>query len=124
VTVRDLLNPTSGLPSYAATPEYSDAVAASPHRSWDLEQIVRVALSAPGSQPGHFHHSNLGYWLLGAGLTESGYDIRWAGPPWRESAYGLGLMIDRGLGTFGHGGEGPGHTSAALIIPADNRSRR
>jgi CubicO group peptidase (beta-lactamase class C family) len=49
--------------------------------------------------------------------------------PWRRPGYGLGLMIDSGDGagdgdgwTAGHGGDGPGHRSAAFIAPATGRS--
>ena len=45
-----------------------------------------------------------------------------AGPPWREPGYGLGLMIDRGHGTVGHGGSGPGYGGAAFTTPASGRS--
>ncbi|MEV6081602.1 serine hydrolase domain-containing protein [Streptomyces sp. NPDC052069] len=100
----------------------------------------------------------------GAGLTETGYDTRWAGPagaawatpadlvrfltellerpllsvpslaamttvtpvaagpPWREPGYGLGLMIDGWHHTFGHGGSGPGYSSAAFVVPGLGRS--
>jgi len=45
-----------------------------------------------------------------------------AQPPWRRPAYGLGLMMDRELGTFGHGGAGPGYHAAAFIAPESGRS--
>jgi CubicO group peptidase (beta-lactamase class C family) len=43
-------------------------------------------------------------------------------PPWREPGYGLGLMIDSGLGIFGHGGGGPGYQAAAFTAPGAGRS--
>jgi hypothetical protein len=44
------------------------------------------------------------------------------GAPWRKPGYGLGLMIDGEYRTFGHGGSGPGYTSAAFITPEPGRS--
>jgi CubicO group peptidase (beta-lactamase class C family) len=43
-------------------------------------------------------------------------------PPWPDPGYGLGLVIDGELGTFGHSGDGPGYGSAAYIVPATGRS--
>lgn len=34
--------------------------------------------------------------------------------PWREPRYGTGVMIDPGLGLWGHGGSGPGYRSAVF----------
>lgn len=45
-----------------------------------------------------------------------------AGPPWQRPGYGLGLMIDPGLGVAGHGGDGPGFKAAAFT--AENGRRR
>lgn len=45
-----------------------------------------------------------------------------AHPPWRRPGYGLGLMVDSELGTFGHGGSGPGYNIAAFTGPASGRS--
>jgi D-alanyl-D-alanine carboxypeptidase len=44
-----------------------------------------------------------------------------AGAPWRAPEYGLGLMIDREYGVFGHSGGGPEYTSAAFIAPKKGR---
>ncbi|WP_051753586.1 serine hydrolase domain-containing protein [Streptosporangium amethystogenes] len=199
ITVRELLNHTGGLPDYATTAPYLDAVARRPDQPWGLERILTVALEDGRSARGRFRYSNLGYWLLGTlvedisgapleqtlaalvfgqagmrstffpasgtGLTGTGYDTRWAGPagaawatprdlvifltglldgsllsaqsltamtttvpvaaagpPWRKPGYGLGLMIDDEYRIFGHGGGGPGYTSAAMITPDRRRS--
>ncbi|MFJ9752792.1 serine hydrolase domain-containing protein [Streptomyces chartreusis] len=198
ITVRELLNHTGGLPDYAASAAYLDAVARQPDHPWGLERILTVALAEGRSARGRFRYSNLGCWHLGAlvedvtdvpleqalaalvfdpagmrltffpgpgaGLTGTGYDTGWAGPaeaawasphdlvvflagllsgpllsagsltamttavpvaagpPWRKPGYGLGLMIDDEYRTFGHGGDGPGYTSAAMITPAQGRS--
>jgi D-alanyl-D-alanine carboxypeptidase len=37
-----------------------------------------------------------------------------AHPPWQQPGYGLGLMVDHGLRTVGHGGGGRGYESAAF----------
>ncbi|MEV3870219.1 serine hydrolase domain-containing protein [Streptomyces sp. NPDC049906] len=198
ITVRELLNHTGGLPDYATSTAYLDAVARQPDRPWGLERILTVALEEGRSARGRFRYSNLGYWLLGAlvqditdaplegalaalvfdpagmgstffpgpdtGLTETGYHTGWAGPagaawatphdlvvflavllggsllsersltamttavpvaagpPWRKPGSGLGLMIDEEYRTFGHGGAGPGYTSAAMITPDQGRA--
>lgn len=38
--------------------------------------------------------------------------------PWKEPRYGAGVMIDAGLGLWGHGGSGPGYRSAVFTSPA------
>lgn len=42
--------------------------------------------------------------------------------PWRQPGYGLGLMIDQGLRTVGHGGSGPGYDVAAFACAERGRS--
>jgi CubicO group peptidase (beta-lactamase class C family) len=62
-------------------------------------------------------------------LTESslaemttGVPVADAGDPWVEPTYGLGLMLDAGLGIAGHGGGGPSFTSAGFIALAHDRA--
>lgn len=123
-----------------------------------LDDVLAAAVFGPAAMTSTY------YPAVGVGLTEAGYDTRWAGPagaawstpadvvgfltalfagsllspaslaemmqavpvsagePWREPGYGLGLMVDAGHGTFGHGGGGPGYTSAAFTLPATGRS--
>lgn len=63
-TVRELLGHQGGLPDYATTPAYLDAVAAAPGNPWGVEEIAYAA--GEPSTRGRFSYSNLGYWLLGA----------------------------------------------------------
>lgn len=67
ITVRQLLDHTSGMPDYAMDPAYQGAVAAQPGKRWTrLEQVQwgmkMKPLGAPGAQYGY---SDTGYVLLG-----------------------------------------------------------
>lgn len=68
ITVNHLLAHTSGLPNYAAAPEFYSAVVANPLRDWTREEQVQlamenmVAIGAPGDR---FEYSDTGYILLG-----------------------------------------------------------
>src|ERR1022692_108310 len=66
----------------------------------------------------------LGGALLHAGSLAAMTSAKPAGahPPWREPGYGLGVMVDGSLGTFGHGGGGPGYQAAAFIAPGAGRA--
>lgn len=69
VTVRELLNHTSGLPAGLNSKAYSKAFAKSPKHYWPPEELVGFALKQkinfkPG-QPGHFHYTNTEYLILG-----------------------------------------------------------
>lgn len=44
-----------------------------------------------------------------------------AGDPWIAPGYGLGAMVDSGRGTWGHGGGGPGYSSAAFAAGEGGR---
>lgn len=65
VTVREMLGHTGGLPDYATTTAYLDAVTARPAKPWGVEEITAVAMTGRRSPHGRFRYSNLGYWLLG-----------------------------------------------------------
>ena len=56
----------------------------------------------------------------------AGVPVTGVGAPWRAPRYGLGLMIDdRADGMLvGHGGDGPGYQSLAIVDPAANASVR
>lgn len=66
VTIRRLLNHTSGLPSYTDLPTYAPAVRAQPSNPWSYDDTV--ALTCHGTfdfPPGEgWHYSNSGYMLL------------------------------------------------------------
>jgi D-alanyl-D-alanine carboxypeptidase len=66
VTLRQLLNHTSGIPDYARLPKYHAAVRTSPSTAWSDEELVERALAlgmdfAPGEG---WAYSNTGYLLL------------------------------------------------------------
>lgn len=66
ITIRQVLNHTSGLPDYGATREYNDALRRDPTRPWTVDEFLvqaaqRGALFAPGEG---WTYSNIGYALL------------------------------------------------------------
>ncbi|VAW71495.1 Beta-lactamase class C-like and penicillin binding proteins (PBPs) superfamily [hydrothermal vent metagenome] len=66
VTVRHLLNHTSGIPSYTDLPEYMPATKESPSDPWTFEHVINLTCGGvldfdPGGQ---WHYSNSGYMLL------------------------------------------------------------
>ena len=62
LSVRSLLNHTSGLPDYGAWPEYRAAVAAR-EVAWTADEFLDRARKMP-LQPGPFAYSNIGYGLV------------------------------------------------------------
>lgn len=67
ITVRQLLNHTSGMPDYAMDPAYQAAVTAQPQKRWTrLEQVQWAMKMQPAGAPGaKFVYSDTGYVLLG-----------------------------------------------------------
>lgn len=68
ITVRQLLNHTSGVYDYATDPGWRDEVLADPQRTWRPRDLVQVAIrnGDPYFRPGRgFHYSDTGYVLLG-----------------------------------------------------------
>jgi D-alanyl-D-alanine carboxypeptidase len=67
ITVRQLLQHTSGLFDYAEDPTWWDTVSADLTRRWEPEQVIAVALSHPANfAPGtSYGYSNTGYAVLG-----------------------------------------------------------
>jgi D-alanyl-D-alanine carboxypeptidase len=73
ITVRMLLNHTSGIFDYVQDPDWTAAVAVDPYRSWSPQELVAVAtahppLFAPGQGAAY---SNTGYILLGLVLEKA-----------------------------------------------------
>ena len=68
MTVRQLLQHTSGLWDYAASPLYQAAVAVAPTRRWSREDQVAFAMAhgEPAPAGGQFRYADTGYVLLGA----------------------------------------------------------
>ncbi|MEM8639165.1 MAG: serine hydrolase domain-containing protein [Cyanobacteria bacterium P01_G01_bin.54] len=73
ITIRQLLNHTSGLPNYTSQSAYNEAVQAHPRQPWDCSKILDCALQAePDFPPGAgWRYCNTGYWLLGDILTRT-----------------------------------------------------
>jgi D-alanyl-D-alanine carboxypeptidase len=68
ITIRQLLNHTSGVYDYATDPGWRTDVLADPQRLWRPRELVHVAIrsGAPYFRPGRgFHYSDTGYVLLG-----------------------------------------------------------
>jgi D-alanyl-D-alanine carboxypeptidase len=67
ITIRQLLNMTSGLFDYGDDPELHRALDEHPQQPWTAEQLVEIGLQHPPYfAPGQgWHYSNTGYALLG-----------------------------------------------------------
>jgi len=68
ITIRQLLNHTSGVYDYATDPTWRAQVLADPQRTWRPRELVRVAIrnGEPYFRPGQgFQYSDTGYVLLG-----------------------------------------------------------
>ena len=68
VTVRQLLNMSSGLPDYTANEEFWAAFAANPTKTWTTDEILAFALGEPASPPGSAAYCNTNYVILGSML--------------------------------------------------------
>ncbi len=69
ITVRQLLNHTSGLPDYVFENAFINTVLADPGRSWTAKELLAFVRDAPRSfppgAPGQWEYSNTNYILLG-----------------------------------------------------------
>lgn len=78
ITIRQLLQHTSGLFDIADDNAWIETVLADPTRAWTPDELIRIGLAhpsyfAPGSG---YHYSNTGYMLLGALVQRvTGHDI-------------------------------------------------
>jgi D-alanyl-D-alanine carboxypeptidase len=79
ITVRMLLNHTSGIPEYLGE-EFYGAVMADPHRVWRVEEFLDLAAAQPPPfEPGEaYAYSNTDYNLLGLVIEEA------TGESWRD----------------------------------------
>ncbi|GAA3466450.1 serine hydrolase domain-containing protein [Nonomuraea roseola] len=68
ITIRHLLNHTSGLFLTGLAPELQHSIAAQPTRIWTTSELVKLAVSQPpAGEPGEqFIYANGGYYLAGA----------------------------------------------------------
>ncbi|MFH0765879.1 MAG: serine hydrolase domain-containing protein [Calditrichota bacterium] len=71
ITIRQLLNHTSGVFSFHEHPAFSDSMFARPERLWTPEDMLAVFMNHPYFPPGEgWHYSNTNYLLLGLILRE------------------------------------------------------
>ena len=92
VSLRQLLNHTSGIPDYGRLPAYAEAVRESPSRPWSDEELLDRALAAgPDFEPGAgWAYSNTGY-LLVRRIVDAAAPGGFAGALERELLAPLGL---------------------------------
>lgn len=65
VTVRSLLNHTSGLPDYFEDPAIAAAWLEDPSRELNPDELIDVTLALPRHDPGNFSYANTNYVLVG-----------------------------------------------------------
>ena len=92
VSLRRLLDHTSGIPDYGRLPAYAEAVRTSPSQPWDDEELLTRALAqGPDFAPGEgWAYSNTGY-LLVRRIVDEAADGGFAGALERELLGSLGL---------------------------------
>jgi len=72
ITIRQLLNHTSGVADYNDHPTIWSTIASDVTKYWTPEEIVTSFVLSPYSSPGEeFHYSNTGYILLGMIIKEA-----------------------------------------------------
>ena len=64
ISLRSLLNHTSGLPDFFENPSIADAWQKDPGRDWDPEELVAVSLALPWHERGVFSYANSNYLLV------------------------------------------------------------
>jgi D-alanyl-D-alanine carboxypeptidase len=64
VTVRSLLNHTSGLPDFFEDAGFVTRWRENPNRAWDPEELIEVSLALPRHEPGVFSYANSNYVLI------------------------------------------------------------
>ena len=72
VTIRNLLNMTSGYPDYVYQPAVQDGVQAEPYKQWTDDEMIGVALAKPNYfEPGtNWGYSHTNYVILGKLLSK------------------------------------------------------
>jgi D-alanyl-D-alanine carboxypeptidase len=92
VSLRQLLNHTSGIPDYGRVPEYTAAVRERPSEPWDDEELLARALARrPDFEPGSgWAYSNTGF-LLVRRIVDAAAPGGFAGALERELLAPLGL---------------------------------
>jgi D-alanyl-D-alanine carboxypeptidase len=64
VTVRSLLNHTSGLPDFFEDAGFVARWQENPNRAWDPDELIQVSLALPRHEPGVFSYANSNYILI------------------------------------------------------------
>ncbi|MEH6549900.1 MAG: serine hydrolase domain-containing protein [Pseudomonadales bacterium] len=66
ISIRHLLNHTSGVPNYTELAGYAQAVLSSPSQPWSFEKLIDLTLQGEMDFPAgeKWHYSNTGYMLL------------------------------------------------------------
>ena len=64
VTVRSLLNHTSGLPDFFENAGFAARWQENPNRAWDPDELIEVSLALPWHEPGVFSYANSNYVLI------------------------------------------------------------
>jgi len=66
ITLRQLLNHTSGLPNYSDLEDYEPSVSAAPSQPWNEKRIIELIQNDKlNFEPGHgWNYSNTGYYVL------------------------------------------------------------
>ena len=70
ITVRQLLNHTSGLPDYVGLPDAQQIVLNNPAKVWTPEEIWALVAGKPFAEPGQYRYSSTNYILLGVLIEE------------------------------------------------------
>jgi D-alanyl-D-alanine carboxypeptidase len=65
VSVRSLLNHTSGLPDFFEDAAIADAWRSDAGFDWRLDELIEICMALPPHEPGRFHYANSNYLLLG-----------------------------------------------------------
>jgi D-alanyl-D-alanine carboxypeptidase len=65
VTVRSLLDHTSGLPDFFEDPATAAIWLKDPSREWSPDELIEVTLGLPRHEPGKFSYANSNYVLIG-----------------------------------------------------------
>jgi D-alanyl-D-alanine carboxypeptidase len=76
VSVRSLLNHTSGLPDFFEDAAFAARWRKSTGREWDPDELITISLALPRHEPGSFRYSNSNYVLIGLVIeSATGYTV-------------------------------------------------
>ncbi len=110
ITLRQVLDQTSGLPDYLANPAWQESVLADPARAWTLREVLGLVPAGPPGPAGTFAYSNTNYVVAGLVLeavtgTDAGralHDLVLAPLDLRATTYGAqGRPVPDGYAVVG-----------------------